>query len=154
MYTVKKRTSKEIEVWKNNEPFVAVRPTPLVPGQQGLFALRAFKADETLGYYRGRVYWKIDDLPEDQSYVAEVIANEKLVNMHYNHKAATTERSGKCWVDGREASAPYLNKINDGRGTGHPCNARLMSSGRIVTTKSIKPGQEILMPYGASYWKN
>ena len=130
----------------NGEPFVCVKASPigsqLLP-QQGLFALRKFKAGDVLGQYRGTVFWNSESVPENTDYVATFVATRR---------SQEHERTGRYWVDGKDAGPPFLNKINDARGTPFKCNAKLTGSGRVVVTRTIQAGQEILMSYGADYW--
>jgi hypothetical protein len=131
----------------NDEPFVCVKASLVgseLKTQQGLFALRKFRKGDVLGQYGGTVYWDRESVPKDTTYVATFVATRR---------SKDNQQTGRYWVDGKDAGPPFLNKINDARGTPFKCNAKLTSSGRVVVTRTIQAGQEILMSYGRSYWK-
>lgn len=114
---------------------VAVRSSQAVPGELGLFAQRHFRPRETIGHYSGTVYRDPAKVPRDRTYVAYLVLPD----------------IGACWVDGRDGTC--LNRINDARNTGMRNNARLLKSGRVIATRAVAPGDEILMPYGSDYWR-
>ena len=102
-------------------------------GELGLFAARTFKPKTTLGMYTGDVV--TDGL--SSPYCAYICTRGGFQGI----------------VDGRDAGPPYLQRINDARGTNQRKNCRMLQSGRIVTLKTIQPGQELFMSYGRGYWR-
>jgi len=117
-------------VLRNGEPHVRVGPSLAVAGEHGLFAARSFAPKDTIGVYTGQ------PTSAPGPYVAQIV-----------------QKTGRVWLDGRNAGPPFLQKINDARGTPFHNNARLLQSGRIEVTRRLCPGDEILMSYGSCYWK-
>lgn len=123
-------------VLKDGAPYVAVAPseTIRIPGEKGLFAMRRFRCGDTIGFYTGKT-------------VPHGTTGPYVFRMRSSHIGG-----GTVYIDGRRQGPPFVNMINDARGTASSNNARLAQSGRVVATRTIDRGQEILMSYGASYW--
>jgi hypothetical protein len=108
-----------------------------VPGAgQGLFVTRAFKRNQTIARYTGDLV-ETKEPGQGGPYYLEIKDGLSV-------DAARTNAA-----DGRWANAP--------RGSRRKANARLTSnpgtlSGRIVANGLIKPGEEVFVGYGRSYW--
>ena len=124
-----------IEITFQGEPWVTVKRSGVLPEEEGLFAARDFPKEATIGVYFG------EEVPDDEHppsvYTARVIIKGR----------------GAIWVDAADEGAPYVHKINSSKGIpGAKSNCKMLESGRIVTTKLIRVGTELLMSYGSSYW--
>ena len=118
---------------------VAVGPSRVAGGGDGLFALAAFKTGEVLGSYRGRVLTlaQATKLP-DRDYLMGGFG----LNAH---------------VDAREAYAMPGRYVNDhfdaSRLNAEFRKNKAARSAALVAIRPIATGDEIHAAYGASYWR-
>lgn len=141
---IEQKTPDAIEVFRLDHdlyhPWVSVAVSRVLRDafgltEKGLFALRPFTKGDTIGHYTGAI---LPTMPDgDTRYVAQIRGPD----------------GAQCYVDGEHAGPPYVQCINDARHTNQTNNARLLQSGRIVATRRIQRGAEILMSYGRDYWR-
>jgi hypothetical protein len=105
--------------------------------ERGLYALRDFSVGGTIGQFSGQVVSGVDQSPKRRRYVA-------LIQPYCQPQ--------QC-IDCEHMGPPYLQYINDARGTTSRNNARMLQSGRVVAKSRIKQGSEILLAYGRDYWR-
>lgn len=120
-----------LHVYKHNKPWVRVDTSHAVPSEDGLFASRDFDKDETIGNYEGDI---VDSL------VSRYVVLIRPV------------RESSRYIDGEYAGPPFMQMINDARGTDYVNNCRMLQSGRIICIRPINKGDELLMSYGKDYW--
>jgi hypothetical protein len=57
------------------------------------------------------------------------------------------------YVDAADVrTANWTRYMNDPRGTGRPFNVVFTRAGRVKTITRVRPGDELLVPYGSDYW--
>lgn len=106
---------------------------------RGLYAARAFQPGDVIGRY--------DGVPVAEDEVAALVAagHDKLA------------RIGGQVLDGKDQGPPFLQLLNDPRGTDRRATAQLRPSGRVVAVEELStypaPGSELLISYGDDYWR-
>ena len=74
-----------------------------------------------------------------------------LVLVQCAHQACTgLGRAGFAVLDGSTGGPPFLQFVNDARGTGKRANCRITANGNVVTTRRVATGQELLAAYGSA----
>jgi hypothetical protein len=116
-------------------PWVEVRPSRILNAGDGVFASRNFKKDAVIGYYVGAVCRDMKDMPSSGMY--------------------SMESATGVIIDGSRCGN-WTCKINDGSvGKGHGCNISFSwDKLKIIATRNIRKGDELLGPYGDGYWKS
>jgi hypothetical protein len=129
----KKKTIKGL-----SSDMYTIKTSTIPNAGNGAFANIFIPKRTTLGYYKGkRLNSQQYDRLRDQSYVWEL-----------------SSRSGPIYVDGKNPKISnwlrFLNDSRDRRVNVEPYQYR----GNIYyrTTKNIKPGEEMFISYGDSYW--
>ena len=109
----------------------------------GLFASRRYDVDEPITVYIG------DDLGEEGGN-GDVELARRVAAGGGRHVMS----QGKRLIDGKygPTGAQYINSAYRAP-KAWVNNARMLASGTIVATKVIIPDAEILMAYGAAYWR-
>jgi len=136
---------------------VKVKPSTLVPGQNGLFAEKNFRTGDKICPYYGEIE---EYNPEDinQPYAVLLEGRSHVVNAdcyrsigaHANH-AARTNRITNARLAGNTADLQrtYGNNLPDiGANMLRDPNGNYVA---IVATKNIPRGREIIVNYGANY---
>lgn len=129
----------------------------------GLYAARTLDRDAYVGKYDGRV---VKNFPSREAAMESVEAKRLLARGHDKMITRKSARgSGVELVDGEDAGAPFLHRINDFRGSGRRENARLTEGGWIQITKSHIPrfdlnrgvdanlSSELCFDYDNEYWR-
>lgn len=122
------------------EKEVEVKSSTIPGAGQGLFAKTSITKDSRIIEYTGRITtW--DEVKADWQNVYLYTVNERHV------------------IDARRHKKMLARFVNDAAGLtrikGIRNNARFENEGKrvfIVATRHIKAGEEILVPYGKSYW--
>lgn len=115
-----------------------MRKSQIPKAGYGLFAVRAFPRHALLGNYTGKPYTlaEIERKP---------IAQRRYVLCD----------SRKHCVDAAEPTSTPFRYMNDPRGSKFKANV-IFTNGRnfpVRTTRAIKPGEELFVEYGDSYWQ-
>jgi hypothetical protein len=125
------RVGERLNVYRDDQLFVFVDKSSLKRGVGlGLFAGKSFLRNEVLGLYTGR------RIQQDE-------ANQSDYVLHMNG----------VFIDGQDAGAPYLQRINDSRSTQYGQNVSINDDGVFTTECTMKPSEEFLTSYGSDYWK-
>lgn len=117
---------------------VRIKVSGVPNGGKGLFATREFAPGERIALYTG-VYRRLRRPNQGGQYVLSM------------SKTTGIDAAATNTADGRWA--------NDPKGTGKPANATLAldhrhpKSGCLRAVSRIRVGEEILVPYGVSYWR-
>lgn len=116
---------------------VEVRPSTVITGQLGLFAVKSLPGGYCLGKYGGKVLNSLRNVNDNGRYVMRV----------------TPADGEPYYVDSYTQGSPWLGRINDAHGTGRHNNCRLDFRDRTVTLlRRVDRDEELLMSYGDDYW--
>ena len=106
---------------------------------RGAFAARDLKKGDTIGSY---VVATVKQTPAE------------FKNDHPSGRATHTAKIGNYYYTAKGAGNRTNNAIgmlNTAGKTGLRNNAKLLASGRVVTTRGVKKDDELLLAYGTSY---
>ena len=122
-----------------------VKPSTTGHGM-GLFAVKSTKTDNKTIFKKG------DKITE---YTGDIIQGDVVPNRNTSYMFSVTS---KYHIDGRKTNSGPGRYANDCRKTNKACNAKFSANtskrtGIIKSKKTIKNGEEILVPYGRDYWK-
>lgn len=137
-----KKTCNGEYCWNHLQSLMQLRiKQSTVPGAgKGLYAARDFAAGEEVTRYTG-------DLAIGRAAQGFFGGSKYVFGLNSNIAIDAARRN----------SAPG-RMVNDSRGTGRPPNLTWVVDNarrrvRMITTRPVKKGEEFLIPYGASYWK-
>ena len=143
------------------EPWVWIGPSALLNriglNGKGLYAAKKFKIGDLIGKYSGRELGRFHSETECDTYAS----NRSLSDMVLMCRVGQRE-SGFLLIDGSTGCAPYLQYVNDAKGTGKKNNSKLTSFGNLYAQSTIealeKPHMniqhELCFSYGRNFWKN
>jgi len=118
---------------------LAVKKSNIPGAGLGLFAVKQFDRGDKISEYKG----------------------ERLTEMQLEHKTNTDyvlRVDQNTYIDADHTNSSPARYSNDCHGQRqYPCNARFSIDKKkhkatIKAQKKIRPGQEVLTPYGAGYW--
>ena len=106
---------------------------------RGAFAVRDLRKGDTIGSY---VIATVKQTPTEFN------------NEHPSGRATHTAKVGNHFYTAKGAGNRTHNAIgmlNNAAKTGLRNNAKLLASGRVVASRGVKQGDELLLAYGSSY---
>ena len=115
-----------------------VGPSEIDGAGRGAFAVRDMKKGTTLGSY----------------VIATVKQTEaQFKDEHPSGRATHTAKIGSHYYTALGAGNRTQNQVGmlNNAGRGGRNNAKLLASGRVVTSRNVKKGDELLLSYGSSY---
>ena len=130
------------------EPFVAgippcglvvIKPSLIAGAGAGVFAATVLSRDKVLGVYKG-----------------EVLTEEQLNGRYGADECApyVLKIGPRTYVDARDPRCgSWTRFVNDARGSGKRANVAFGPRGVLETLRTIREGEELLVVYGASYWR-
>lgn len=117
----------------------SVAPSTIPNAGLGLFATVAIPARVNIAWYRGEV---LDRAAMLERYPGDMLAPYVL------------QLSSNRFIDAREPSIENVARfMNDGPHSGRRANCRFTRSGAVQSIRAVKPGDELLVSYGRSYWR-
>ena len=132
----KQRTCQTQFCWIHSKTQLGLRIKPSTIGGKGLFAAKPFKKNASVARYTG-----------------EALTKAQLEQRYGNATAPYGLQLAKNrYLDARSTLTAAGRYVNDCRGTGQRCNAKLTKAATVKATANIPFGREILAPYGAKYW--
>lgn len=142
----KKHTCKIPKLcWQHlaKEKNLKVKKSTIPNAGQGLFALKTFPKDTSLGEYKGKVMSREEfdkKYGDDGGQYGADLGPNKVVD------AASTQSTVLRYVNGSDNPKKKL-----------PSNTKFKVKGKnkaveMRTTKKVEKGQEFLVPYGKGYW--
>ena len=148
------------------EPWVVVAPSALMVravGKRGLglYAAKALKRDDYVGQYDGRV---VSWFPTRAAALSASETRRLLRRGHDNLITVRTQSPGFDLIDGENGSAPFVQMVNDPRGTALQANAELTDGGFLRVVHARVPAfdlnktlddnihSELRINYGDEYW--
>lgn len=116
----------------------------------GLFAIKAKKSEPNTVFKQGEPIVEYKGKRIDQKKADERTEKGKW---HYLFQVTKND-----YIDGYKTTSGAGRYANDPRGTGMKANARFsvntkLKKAKLVATKNIPDDKEILVSYGAGYWK-
>ena len=120
---------------EDGNDYVEVRESEVLPGEDGVFALKDIPKNTFLGNYTGKVMTRAQ---WDAAYGAT-----------WNGYGLDLG-NGKM-IDGRPPHGNWASRINAAKDTGKLPNVSI-SGGRVKTLKKVDEGEELLTVYGRSFW--
>ncbi len=125
-------------------PFCAVHkayhvgPSEIPNAGRGAFAVRGLKKGDTIGSY---IVATVKQTPAE------------FKNNHPSGRATHTAKVGNHYYTALGAGFRTHNQVGmlNTAGRGGRNNAKLLASGRVVASRGVKKGDELLLAYGTSY---
>lgn len=154
------RRSKPADEW---QPWVVVAPSALLHrlgvSGRGLYAARAFRREERIGQYGGTVLGTFASRDEALASPFCGPDRDKLIT-----RRPSEGGPGVQLVCGHAAGPPFLQLINDPRGTRLGANVRLTQGGWVIALRArakrfdlrrgleANIGAELRLAYGDDFW--
>lgn len=107
------------------EKQIEIKPSTIVKAGDGVFTKIALKKNQAIGIYTGTIVTQ---------------AQAELSNKSIELKVPKT-----IFVDGKK-KGNWTSKLN--HPTGVRANVKFLQNGKIITTRSVKPGEELFVNYG------
>jgi hypothetical protein len=126
----------------NSSQALAVRPSTIAGGGQGLFTTKGLKKDTKVASYKG-----------------DVLTRPQLHARYANgHGDYAIQMGQNRFIDARSTQSSVARYANscDKPGAKRPCNCKLTQGGAhaaLKTTKAVAAGSELFTPYGKAYWQ-
>lgn len=142
----KRRTCKSPNCFQHNKSLfgLTVKQSTIPASGQGLFAVKPFKKNQTIQMYTGD---RLSQMQIDQRYPNNALAP-------YAVKVRPQYNQGAPYIDARSTQSSIARYANacDRPGNRKPCNAKINAAARLIATKNINTGREVLIPYGPVYF--
>ena len=132
IYPQEDKTERELEVERD---YVEVKKSKIPGAGVGVFAKKDIRAGEDLGFYRGE-WLQPEEYAKDNRSITYTL---RLANGTY--------------VDAEHNGYNFISRINAPKGTGMKSNLYWNHEGRTIAKRNIKAGEELLVGYGALYWR-
>ena len=134
----RKRTCRSGLCWQHlkRDSGLRIRPSGVPGAGLGLFAAAEFKRGDVIAPYEGE---KLTRRRVDERYGDETA------------QYVLCRDAAHC-VDASASNASAARFANDARGSDKRNNARYRGF-NIAATRTVRPGDEILVPYGREYWR-
>lgn len=115
---------------------VEIKPSTIPRAGEGVFTLTSLKAKQPIGIYQGRVIISDEEVKKSKSkYIMEIRLTGKNSFEGMKH----------FWVDGsEEEGGNWTGKVNHSKKN----NVEFLQTGKFVTKRNIKPGEELFVDYG------
>ena len=115
---------------------------------KGVFSRECVPGNCVLGFYKGKIHTKR---------ACDYLRSTKLLMLERKPTWISIDDwiDGKHYVDGAR-NGNWTQYINGSDHPGNPmdANVRFTGNGKIITTRLITPGEELLMEYGEEYWED
>jgi hypothetical protein len=133
-------------VRRDGKPWISVRRSG-VHGY-GLFAERDFPKGTIVGQYEGTVCGVFKS--QDDAIAFGVRLHPSRTMLLVVH----LPEGGFQLIDGASGGPPFMQFVNDPRGTGRRANMNMTKYGAMKTCCAVPRGTELLWRYGSSYWSS
>ena len=129
------------------EPWVVVGPSAILArvGARGLglYAATAFRRDDYVGQYDGRV---VGWYPTRAAALSAPETRRLLMRGHDKLLTVRAQGPGFHLIDGEQCTAPYIPRANDPRGTALHANAEVTDAGWLRITQARVPAFDLQKP--------